>query len=147
MKIAITTSTFGKFSDEPFRILTQKGLTYILNPHGRKLTENEALELLQGCVGVIAGTEPLTAMVMNGLPDLKVISRCGSGMDNVDMIAAAKHDIEVCCTPLGPTLAVAELTLGYALDLMRQITRMDRELRAGTWKKRMGNTLHNKKLS
>jgi len=102
--------------------------------------------LLHGCIGVAAGTEPLTARLMKSLPDLRVISRCGAGMDNVDIAAAEKRGIAVRNTPAGPTLAVAELTLGYALDLLRQIARMDRELRGGAWKKRMGNTLKGKKL-
>lgn len=146
MEIAITTSSFGKFSQEPLRLLDQNDIVYKLNPYGRKLTEEEAIEFLQGCSAVAAGTEPFTARVLNVLPDLKVISRCGTGMDNVDMNFAAERGIKVCNTPYGPTLAVAELTLAYALALMRQITRMDRELRAGIWKKRMGNTLHGKKL-
>lgn len=146
MKIAITTSSFSQFSREPLRLLEEKGIAYQLNPHGRKLTEDEAIELLHGCVGVAAGTEPLTSRVFTALPELKVVSRCGTGMDSVDLQAAAARGITVCNTPYGPTLAVAELTLGYALDLMRQISRMDRELRSGLWKKRMGNTLAGKKL-
>ena len=146
MKIAITTSSFAQFSDEPLRLLNAAGIAYVLNPYGRKLTENEAISLLKGCIGVAAGTEPLNVRLMKSLPDLKAISRCGSGMDNVDMAAAGKRGIAVRNTPDGPTLAVAELTLGYALDLLRQITRMDRELRVGAWKKRMGNTLKGKKL-
>lgn len=146
MKIAITTSSFAKFSSEPLQLLDDQGIAYVLNPHGRKLVEAETIELLQGCIAVAAGTEPLTGAVMSALPELKVISRCGTGMDNVDLKAAADRGIIVRNTPDGPTLAVAELTLGYALDLMRQITRMDRELRSGIWKKRMGNTLQGKKL-
>ena len=49
---------------------------------------------------------------MDALPDLKVISRCGTGMDNVDRAYAAEKGIAVRNTPDGPTLAVAELTLG-----------------------------------
>ena len=141
MNIAITTSSFAEFSDEPLRLLQAKGLTPIMNPHGRALTEDEAIALLQGCAGVAAGTEPLTAKVMAALPELKVISRCGAGVDSVDLEAAAQRGIAVFNTPDAPTRAVAELTLGLALDLMRQISLMDREVRAGAWKKRMGNLL------
>ena len=146
MKIALTTSTYAQYSDEPLVILHEAGNEYVLNPYGRKLTEDEAILLLQGCVGVVAGTEPLTERLMDSLPELKVISRCGSGMDNVDMAAAEKRGIAVFNTPHGPTLAVAELTLGYALALLRKVFQMDRELREGVWKKRMGNTLKGKKI-
>ena len=146
MKIGITTSSFAQFGDEPLRLLDAAGIAYVLNPHGRKLTENEAISLLHGCVGVAAGTELLTARLMKSLPSLRVISRCGTGMDNVDLQAAAKRGIAVHNTPDGPTLSVAELTLGYALNLLRKVTQMDREFRAGKWKKRMGNNLKGKKL-
>ena len=146
MKVAVTTSSFAEFSDEPLRLLRDKGFEVVMNPHGRALTEEEAITLLAGCVGVAAGTEPLTERVMAALPQLKVISRCGVGMDNVDMAAAKARTITVCNTPDGPTRAVAELALGCALDLLRQVSRMDRELRGGTWKKRMGSLLQGKKL-
>lgn len=146
MKIAITTSSFAKFSDKPLRLLDKAGIVYTVNPYGRKLTEDEAIEHLQGCIAVAAGTESLSARVMDALPTLRVISRCGAGMDNVDIKAAADRDITVCCTPNGPTLAVAELTLGYALALLRHIPRMDHEMRQGIWKKRMGYNLRGKRL-
>ena len=146
MKIAITTSSFAQYSKEPLDLLKKAGIEYILNPFGRQLTEDETIDLLKGCIGVAAGTEPLTARVMDSLPELKVISRCGTGIDNVDLKAASGRGIAVCNTPDGPTLAVAELTLAYALSLLRKIPQMDREMRAGTWKKRMGNILRGKKL-
>ena len=146
MKIAITTSSFAKFSQEPLDLLRERGIEYVCNDTGRALTEDEVVEILRGCVGVAAGTEPLTRRVMEALPELKVISRCGVGMDSVDQVAAEERGIVVCNTPDAPTLAVAELTLGYALDLLRHVTRMDRDLRVGVWKKRMGNLLRGKKV-
>jgi len=146
MKIAITTSSFAEFSEEPLRLLDNAGINHTLNPFGRKLTEDETIAQLDGCVGVAAGTEQWSARVMKALPALKVISRCGAGMDNVDMAAAENLGIAVCNTPHGPTLAVAELTLGLALALLRHIPHMDREMRRGVWKKRMGYNLKGKRL-
>ncbi|MDY7001189.1 MAG: NAD(P)-dependent oxidoreductase [Thermodesulfobacteriota bacterium] len=74
------------------------------------------------------------------------MSRCGTGMDNVDLEFAKSRDILVVNTPFGPTRSVAELTLGLILDLLRQMSRMDRELRSGIWKKRMGRLLLGKKI-
>ena len=147
MKIAITTSSFARYSDEPLKLLEQAGVEYVMNDKGRALTEEEAIQVLEGCHGVAAGTEPLTKKVMDALPDLKVISRCGTGMDNVDRAYAAEKGIEVRNTPDGPTLAVAELTLGLILTLLRQVPHQDRELRSGVWKKRMGNLLHGKNVA
>jgi D-3-phosphoglycerate dehydrogenase len=117
-----------------------------MNPHGRGLTEDEAIGLLQDCAGVAAGTEPLSRRVMAALPQLRVISRCGAGMDNVDLDAARERGIVVRNTPDAPTRPVAELTLGLALNLLRNVSRMDRELRQWIWKKRMGNLLRGRKI-
>lgn len=146
MKIAITTSSFAKDSSEPLDMLKNRGIEYILNPYGRALSEDEAIELLAGCAGVAAGTEPLTERVFAALPKLKTVSRCGVGMDNVDLVAAKNRGIVVKNTPDGPTRAVAELTLGLALALLREIPAMDRDIRAGVWKKRMGCLLDEKKV-
>ncbi len=146
MKIAITTSSFAKDSPAPLELLKTQGIEYILNPYGRALTEDETIEVLAGCAGVAAGTEPYTGRVFAALPELKVVSRCGVGMDNVDLAAAKAGGVSVKNTPDGPTRAVAELTLGLALSLLREVPAMDRDIRAGVWKKRMGCLLQDKKV-
>lgn len=146
MRIAITTSTFAEYSREPLDLLAAAGCQVVLNPHGRKLKPGETIALLADCAGVVAGTETYDAAVFAALPSLKAVSRCGVGMDSVNLEAAKSRGIAVVNTPFGPTRSVAELTLGLALDLLRQVSRMDRELRGGTWKKRMGSLLSGKKV-
>jgi D-3-phosphoglycerate dehydrogenase len=146
MKVAVTTSSFARYSDEPLELLRQRGVSYVLNESGRALTEDEAIAFLQGCIGVAAGTEKLSRRVLDACPALRVISRCGTGLDSVDLEAAKERGIAVRNTPDAPTQAVAELTLAYALDLLRGVTRMDREVRAGAWKKRMGFLLEGKRV-
>jgi len=146
MKIATTTSSFGTYDPNVLAPLKERGIEYILNPYGRKLTQEEVIDLAKDAEGIIAGTEPLNRLVFEQLPRLKVISRCGVGMDNVDQSASKEKRIQVFNTPYGPTLPVAELTVGLILDLLRKVTQMDRELRGGTWKKRMGNLLHGKRI-
>lgn len=146
MKIAITTSSFGEFSHEAIQLLKDNKIEFVLNPHGRTLTEDEVIKILDACVGVAAGTEALTARVMDAVPSLKVISRCGIGTDNVDLEAAKERGIVVRNTPDAPTQPVVELVLGLALDLARKFSAMDRDLRQKVWKKRMGNLLSGKKI-
>lgn len=146
MKIAITTSSFGKYDSSPLGELRKNHIEYVLNPHGRKLTEEEVIEVGGGVDGIIAGTEPLNREVLKRLPKLRVISRCGAGLDNVDVQSAAELGIKVFSTPFGPTLAVAELTIGLILALLRKVSVMDRQLKAGIWKKQMGNLLGGKRI-
>ena len=93
--------------------------------------------------GLIAGLETLDAEVMSK-SELKVISRCGSGMSNVDIEAAGQYGIKVCSTPNGPTSAVAELTLGAMINLLRMISLMDRDMHEGRWTKKIGMQLEGK---
>lgn len=142
--VFISTSSFAEYDDWPLKLLKDAGTEIRLNPHKRQLTKDECLDLYQDIDGLLAGTEPLTAEVMKSAKNLKVISRCGTGMDNVDREAAKQLGIKVFNTPDAPTMAVAELTLGLMLSLLRQLPRMDREIHAGKWQKRMGNLLQGK---
>lgn len=144
-KIAVTTTSFGTYDEQVLAPLKQKGFEIALNPHGRTLKDSEVDDVCRDAVGMIAGTEKLSAQTLKKLTALKVISRCGAGMDNVDIHAAEKMGIKVFNTPDAPTLAVAELTMGLILSLLRKTTQMDREIRGGAWKKRMGNLLCGKK--
>ena len=146
MKIVITTSSFAKYDRSPLDELKKNRIDYTINPYGRKLTKDEVIGLVKDADGIVAGTEQLNDEVLQQLPELKVISRCGAGLDNVDIAKAKELDIKVYFTPYGPTLAVAELTLALMLDLLRKITAMDRGLRTGVWKKQMGSMLRGKKV-
>lgn len=141
MKILVTPSSFGECGSEPLDLLHQRGYEIVINPYGRRLTAEEVIQLGKDCVGIVAGVEPLTAEVLSQLPQLQCISRCGVGMDNVDLEAAKAYRIVVRNTPDGPTRAVAELTLGMALALARHIPLADRNIRQGRWQKEIGNLL------
>ena len=141
MNILISTSSFANHSSEPLDLLKAWGANYRLNPEGRKLSEEEILPLLDEIDGLIAGTEPLTRAVLSQASCLKVISRCGTGLDNVDLDAAAELGIEVRNTPDAHVDAVAELTLAAILNSLRQITAADRAIRERKWQKPMGRLL------
>ncbi|MDV6346311.1 phosphoglycerate dehydrogenase [Nitrosomonas sp. Is35] len=135
----ISTSSFDTVNNPAIQRLLQQGFQVITNPHKRKLTEDEIIALLSGgATGMIAGIEPLTERVLQAAPNLKVISRCGAGMDSVDLAAAKNRGIQVLNTPEAPAQAVAELTLGYILSLLRQINPIDRAVRNGEWPRTQG---------
>ena len=143
--IFISTSSFGKEDAHPLEFCRQ-GHQVSLNPHGRTLKSEELVVLAHQADALIAGTETLDRVTLEKLNRLKVISRCGVGLDNVDLEAAKERNIQVFSTPLGPTVAVAELTVGLILNLLRLVIPMDRDVREGLWKKRMGNLLKGKNV-
>ena len=146
--ILITTSSFQVDTNPALQSLKAKGLQIVLNPFGRRLTEADAQELLTEYdpIGMVAGVEPLTRKVLESAPALKVIARCGIGMDSVDLIASEDLGIAVSNTPDAPSTAVAELTIGLILSILREIPQADRGVRSGAWKARMGSLFLGKTL-
>jgi D-3-phosphoglycerate dehydrogenase len=144
--ILITTSTFGLYDQSVLEHLKADGYKVVLNPFQRKLSENEVKELIKenNPDGIIAGVEPLTKNVLDSGKNIKVISRCGIGMDAVDLEAAKEKGIVVNNTPDAPTIPVAELTMGIILGLLRKVTVADKSIKEGAWQRPMGNLLHAK---
>jgi len=146
MKVLVSTSTFGEFDETPLRKLKQNGFEVVVNPYGRKLQPQESIELMRDIDGIIAGTEPLNSDILKRANRLKVISRLGVGLDNVDLTAAKQLGIHVASTPAAPTEAVAELTLGLMIVLARRVVEADHAIRNGSWKPLMGVLLTGKTL-
>lgn len=141
MKAVITTVPFGAVDPKPLTLLEDAALTYEINPLGRKLRPEEVAGVIGDADIVIAGTEPITAAVMDACPNLKSICRVGIGLDSVDLLAARERGIVVSYTPDGPSPAVGELTIGLMIDLLRDMTKADRDIRAGTWFRKAGRRL------
>ena len=124
--------------------LLESGCTVIDNPYKRKLTKNESIELLSdGMTGLIAGLEPLDRDVLRH-SSLKVISRCGIGLDNINLTAAKELGIVVRNTPDAPTISVAELTIGALLSLLRDIPLANQDIHHKNWTERTGVQLSGK---
>lgn len=146
MKVLASPSSIGQIASAPFDLLEENGYEVVKNPYGRRLTVEETIELAKDCVGIVAGVESLNAQVIDALPNLKCISRVGVGMDSVDIPHAESKGIQVLNTPNGPTRAVAELTLGLTMSLLRKIPNAHYDLRNKVWKKQTGNLLFEKKV-
>jgi len=141
MKAIITTVPFGELDPKPIQLLKEANLEFAINSLGRKLRPEEVATVIGDADIVIAGTEPITADVMAACSNLKAICRVGIGLDSVDLLAAHERNIAVSYTPDGPSPAVAELTIGLMIDLLREITKADRDIRAGTWLRKAGRRL------
>ena len=137
MNVLITTSSFGKVA---IRILEQSEFEVINNPYKRKITQTELIPLLDGIQGVIAGLEQYNYDILSKSA-LKVISRCGSGLSNIDLDTAKKLGIAIYNTPEGPTQSVAELTVGCLLTLIRDVPRVNNLMHTGKWEKATGHLL------
>jgi len=145
-KIFVSTTTFSQYSNEPIQLLTSQGYDVVHNQLGRKLTEEEIQNDITVYDGVLAGTETYSASVLTEATNLKVISRLGVGLDNIDLDFAEKRNIRIYKTQTTPAPAVAELTLGLILGLLRKISEQNHQLKNGIWKKQMGELLTGKTI-
>lgn len=145
-KVFISTTTFAKYSTTPLKLFEEKEYDVVLNDKGRKLSEDEIAETVSEFDGILAGTEVYSKRVLDKAVKLRVISRLGIGLDNVDLDYAIIKGIKVFKTQTTPALAVAELSLGLILDLLRKISFQSSQLKTGTWNKKMGSLLTGKTL-
>ena len=119
----------------------------VVNPYGRVLTEPELRTLWQGADAIIAGNERYPASLLEEAPaSLKVISKHGVGIDNVDQGAAARKGIAVRNVPGANADAVADMTVGLILCALRNISRADRLIRDSRWQRFEGHLSQGKVL-
>ena len=144
--IFIATTSFSTQSEKPLALLKSNNLQIVSNNKGRKLKSNELIRELFGIDGVIAGTEEYTKIVLNELSQLKVISRLGVGLDNIDLETAKRIGIKISRTKTTPAPAVVELSLSLMLDISRKITNQNNDVKNGVWNKKMGSLLQEKTL-
>ena len=138
-KVLILTSSFSA----PTESLNNYFLQF--NHLKRKLNKDELMMYLDDdVVGIIAGLEEYDSEVFNFAPRLRVISRCGSGIDNISSELFESDKIRIFSTLDAPTNSVAELTLGLILNLLRQVNQNDSNIRMGFWDKKYGNLLSSK---
>ncbi len=101
-----------------------------------RLSEDELLQWIGDVDGAICGDDQFTEKVLRAAPKLKVISKWGTGIDSIDKGAADRLGIAVRNTPDAFSRPVADTVLGYILIFARELPYMDRDMRAGEWKKR-----------
>jgi D-3-phosphoglycerate dehydrogenase len=148
MKVFISTTTFSENSKDPLCLLEKRNIKFDVNSEKRRLSEKEILEVLSkgSYIGLIAGTEPLTRQVLENAKSLKIISRVGVGLDNIDLEAVKNLDINIYNTPDVLTDAVSELTIGLIISCLRKMPQLDRNMRNSVFRKEMGALFRGKTL-
>lgn len=140
-RVLVTTVPFGEIDRTPLNLLEEAGIEYIINPIGRRLRPEELGDMIGDIDVLIAGTEPITAEVLARAKRLRLISRVGIGLDSVNLQAARARGILVSYTPDAPAPAVAEMTMGVMLSLLRSLAQADRGMRGGVWHRFLGRRL------
>jgi D-3-phosphoglycerate dehydrogenase / 2-oxoglutarate reductase len=145
-RILVTPRSLAGSQHPAVQILRDQGWEVIFGPLGRLPDESELLKLVPGCEGWLAGVEPITARVLEAADQLQVISRNGSGIDNIPLEIAKGRGISVLNASGANAQGVAELTLGLALAAIRQFHLADRRLKEGKWGRTLGCELKGKQI-
>ncbi|PSQ11177.1 hypothetical protein BRC93_06835 [Halobacteriales archaeon QS_5_70_15] len=119
--------------DDYADLLASYGIAYDVADVDQQLDEDELLDLLPDYDGILAGDDELTARVIEASPRLEVIAKWGIGTDGIDFDAAEAHGVRVFNTPGAFADEVADVVIGYAIMLARELHHVDREVRAGNW--------------
>jgi D-3-phosphoglycerate dehydrogenase len=145
IKVLVSSDAFGLENPNVFKLLRDNNIKLILNPYKRLLKECEMLDLIdKDIVGIIAGLENISENIIRKAQSLRVISRYGIGLDNIDIKTCKKYNILIYNTKDSPTLSVAELTISLILNLLRNINKLDKDIKSGYWRQEVSTVLTGK---
>ena len=143
LRIMVSAPYMLPFPDRYRRQLKKFDIEIVEIPVSERLSESDLLDCVENFDGAICGDDRFTEKVFRRAARLKIISKWGTGIDSIDLAAAAKYDVKVCNTPNAFTDAVADTTLGYILNFARRLDQMDKEIRHGLWTKPSAVALKN----
>ena len=145
--LLLATSSFNQFKERNFDRMIRKNFNPIYNPYKRKLTKVELIKLLNlnEIHYVVAGLEHYCSDVLKNTK-LKIISRLGSGISNIDIKFSKKKKIKVFSTPNEPADAVSELTLSMMIAMLREVFDSNYKMHKKLWQRESGNLLYKKNV-
>lgn len=144
--VVVTSPTFGEYSPESVRALEDAGYALRRVDRDAPDLEDRLAEVLPRTVAMVVGYLPVDAEVLDRAPELRVVAKHGTGVDNIDLEAAADRGVVVANAPGRNANAVAELVLLHLLNLNRELVDADRGVRDGRWEPTIGRELAGKTL-
>ena len=143
--VAVASRSFSK-NDDLVKNLQSKYSSVILNNFGKTLQGDELVNFLMPATKAIIGIEELTEPVLDKLSKLKVISKYGVGLNNLDLKLLKKRNIRLGFTPGVNKQSVAELTLTLILIGLKKIQDNNIDIINGNWSQEKGSELYGKNI-
>ena len=143
MKIAVTSPSFSKHPDL-ISEMKNSFTDFKLNTEGKRFTTSELIDYLKGYDAAIVGLDEINKTVIDALPQLKMISKYGVGLNNIDLAYCKQKNIKIGWTGGVNKLSVAEMVIGNAISLLRNLYVSSSQLSNGDWIKNGGQQLSNK---
>ena len=143
MKIVATSPSFSKnieLQNEIYKYFPDAKL----NLDGIKFNREELIEFLKDADAAIVGLDTIDEDILVKCPNIKVISKYGVGLNNIDIEACKKRNIKIGWSGGVNKLSVAEMALGFMLMFARNLFMASNELKEGIWNKSAGFQLTGK---
>ena len=140
MSVAVASHSFPK-NLTLRRELEERYPAPVYNETGRPLGGDDLIRFLRGHEKAITGLERLDHVLFSAVPELRIVSKYGVGLDMIDLAAAQRCGVSVRWTPGVNKQAVAELAIGFMLALSRSAVMLAREMRDGGWRQPGGRQL------
>ena len=137
--VVVTSRSFSSGGVDLVASLRAAGLEVVRAPATHDL--DELRPVLRDAVAWIAGTAPVTSAHLQAAPALRIVARYGTGVDAVDLAAAAEAGVVVTNTPGANSEAVAEHAIALLFALLRGVAAGDRRIRRGDWSVSRGRQL------
>ncbi len=139
--IMITPRSLSKGGHPGLQPLLDAGFQLVFPAPGATPKEADLVGAISDCVGWLAGVEPVSEAVIDAAKKLKVISRNGTGVDNLPVAAIEARGIEIRRAAGTNARGVAELALTLTLAAMRQIIPTHNKLSSGEWVRKIGHEM------
>ncbi|GAA0433708.1 hypothetical protein GCM10008983_07860 [Lentibacillus halophilus] len=130
MKVAIIYEGHEHIPKEGIKLLESSNYDLLKVSNPNDILENSRL---QECNAIMVRGATINKKIIDSLPYLKIIARCGVGVDNIDIQAASDNDVYVCNVPDANFVSVSEHVTGLIMNLSRRFLTMDRGVRTGNF--------------
>src|SRR5437870_5144625 len=140
MAVAVASHSFPKSPTLRRELLAQHP-DAVFNETGQPLAGGALVQFLRGHDKAITGLETLDDALFSAVPDLRIVSKYGVGLDMIDLDAARRHGVSVRWTPGVNRQAVAELTMCLMIALCRHVVPLTRAIAESVWQHPGGRQL------
>jgi D-3-phosphoglycerate dehydrogenase len=140
MRIAVASRSFSRHPVLRAELLA-KYPDVTFNDRGVALAGEALVAFLKGHERAIIGLERLDDGVFASLPELKVVSKYGVGVDMIDLDAMARRGVRLGWTGGVNRRSVSEMVIAFAIMLLREFPAAAAEMRSGTWRPHAGRQL------
>ncbi len=139
-RVAVTSRSFSRHPVLRAELL-EKYPEVTFNDAGAKLSGAALIDFLRGHARAITALETLDDALFAALPELKVVSKYGVGIDMIDTAAMRRRGVRLGWTKGVNRRSVSELTIAFAIALLRHVPAARDEVLTGTWRQHVGRQL------